>query len=204
LKKPSVRFVGSAASPEQFPIDGLPEVALLGRSNVGKSRLLNALCGSEGLARVSAQPGRTQLVNFFRMDDSLYLVDLPGYGYARVPERVRRSFESLVTSYLQREIVALAVFLVDVRHEPTEGDEMLRRFLDAERLPYVVAATKADKVGRGELARRLQDLANGVGRAALGVIPTSAQDGTGVAELLRAIRQAAEAGSRAAAASGKA
>jgi GTP-binding protein len=204
LKKPSVTFEGSAASPKQFPTDGLPEVAFLGRSNVGKSRLLNALAGTDGLARVSARPGRTQLVNFFRMDDSLYFVDLPGYGYARVPERVRSGFEALVTSYLRREAVVLGVFLVDIRHEPTEDDQMLRGFLDQEALPYVVAATKADKIGRGELARRRQDLVKGLGRTALGVIPTSAEDGTGVAELFRAIRQAAEAGSRAAATSGKA
>jgi GTP-binding protein len=204
LKKPSVTFEGSAASPEQFPEGGLPEVAFLGRSNVGKSRLLNALCGTPGLARVSARPGRTQLVNFFRMDDRLYLVDLPGYGYARVPEKVQRGFESLVTSYLRRDAVALGVFLVDARHDPTEDDHMLRGFLDREGLPYLVAATKADKLGHGELARRRQGLAKGLGRTALGVFPTSAQDGTGVAELLRAIRQAALAGSPATAASGEA
>ena len=193
MKKPTVTFAGSAASPAQFPTDGLPEVAFLGRSNVGKSRLLNALVGVRGLARVSARPGRTQLVNFFRMDDALYLVDLPGYGYSKLPESVRQGFEALVTSCLGRDTVALCVFLVDARHEPTDGDETLRRWLDGARLPYVVAATKADKLGRGELARRRRELRAGLGQGALEVIATSAEDGTGLPELLRAIRRAAEA-----------
>jgi GTP-binding protein len=193
LKKPTVTFSGSAASPRQFPRDGLPEVAFLGRSNVGKSRLLNALAGVRGLARVSARPGRTQLVNFFRVDDAFYLVDLPGYGYSRVPEAVRRGFEALVTSYLARGEVALCVFLVDARHDATEGDGLLRRWLDHQRIPYVLAATKSDKLGRAELARRRLELAAGVGLGALEVILTSAEDGAGVPALMAAIQRAAAA-----------
>jgi len=193
VRKPTVTFVGSASSPAQVPTDGLPEVAFLGRSNVGKSRLLNALCGTRGLARVSATPGRTQLVNFFRMDDALYLVDLPGYGYARAAESVRQGFERLVTAYLGREVVALGVFLVDPRRPPTEADEMLRGYLDRLGLRYVVAATKADKLGHGELQRRRQELEQGLGRRAVGVIATSAADGTGLPELMRAVRSAAQA-----------
>jgi GTP-binding protein len=114
-----VTFAGSAVSPQQFPRDGLPEVAFLGRSNVGKSSLLNALSGTRSLARVSSRPGRTQMVNFFRVNDEMYLADLPGYGYARVPESVRRGFEGLVTSYLVgRKPLALCLFLVDARHDP--------------------------------------------------------------------------------------
>jgi GTP-binding protein len=193
LKKPTVRFAGSAGSPAQFPRDGLPEVAFLGRSNVGKSRLLNALCGSPGLARVSATPGRTQLVNFFLVDGDLYFVDLPGYGYARAPESVRRGFEGLVTAYLEREAVALGVFLVDPRRPPTDADETLRRYLDRIGLPYLVAATKADKLARGELQRRRAELVRGLGRGALEVVVTSAEDGTGLHELMRAVRRAAHA-----------
>jgi len=193
VRKPTVRFAGSAASPAQFPKDGLPEVAFLGRSNVGKSRLLNALCGIRGLARVSATPGRTQLVNFFLVDDAWYLVDLPGYGYARAPASVRRGFEGLVTTYLEREAVVLGVFLVDPRRPPTDADDLLRRYLDRLGLPYVVAATKADKLGSNELTRRRRELERGLGRKAREVIPTSAEDGTGLPELLRAIRRATEA-----------
>src|SRR5215204_1935818 len=111
-RRPEVTFAGSAAGPQQFPRDGLPEVAFLGRSNVGKSSLLNVLAGTKGLARVSQHPGRTQLVNFFRVGDEMYLVDLPGYGYAKVPETVRQGWERLVLSYLvNRRPLVLCVFL---------------------------------------------------------------------------------------------
>jgi GTP-binding protein len=182
-----VTFVGSAASPAQFPRDGLPEVAFLGRSNVGKSSLLNALTGQPALARVSAEPGRTRLVNFFRVDDQMYLADLPGYGYARVPEAMRQGWEQLVRSYLVgRAPLALCVFLVDARHEPSDGDRMLKRFLDEQGLPYVVAATKADKLGRGEVARRRRALAAELG--GLEVAAVSASTREGVEELWRTIR----------------
>lgn len=182
-------FTGSAASPAQFPREGLPEVAFLGRSNVGKSSLLNALAGMRGLARVSSTPGRTRTVNFFRVGRELVLADLPGYGYARVPETMRRGWERLVTSYLSgRAPLALCVFLVDARHPDLEADLMLRDYLDHHRLPYLLAATKADKLGRGELSRRMRELATGLGRRALEVLPVSATRGTGVPDLWRAIR----------------
>ena len=186
-------FAGSAASPEGFPRDGLPEVALLGRSNVGKSSLLNALAGVRNLARVSSTPGRTRLVNFFRARSELYLVDLPGYGYSRAPEAVRRGWERLVTSYLVgREALALCVFLVDARHEPMDGDETLRAYLDHHGLPYVVAATKADRLGRGEVHRRREALLRGLGKRALDVVAVSAATGAGVDALWRTIRAAVE------------
>lgn len=194
MTNPTVTFEGSAASAAQFPRDGLPEVALLGRSNVGKSSLLNALAGTRGLARVSQEPGRTRTVNFFRVGHDLYLADLPGYGFARAPREVREGWERLVTSYLLgRDPLALCVFLVDARHEPMEGDETLRSWLDHHRLPYVVVATKADKVGRGERNRRLGELRNGLARNARDVLAVSAKDGSGIDELWRAIRAATEA-----------
>jgi GTP-binding protein len=191
LKKAPVTFVGSAASQEQFPRDGLPEVAFLGRSNVGKSSLLNALAGTKGLARVSSTPGRTRLVNFFRVGEELLLADLPGYGYARVPEAMRQDWERLVTCYLEgREALALAVFLVDARHDPSDGDETLRSYLDQSGLPYVVAATKVDKLGGGEAARRRGALVRGIGRNALGVVAVSTLTGQGIGELWATIREA--------------
>ena len=184
-------FVGSAVRREQYPKDGLPEVAFLGRSNVGKSSLLNALAGSRTLARVSAQPGRTQTVNFYRAGNEMYLADLPGYGYARVPDAVRAGWEKIVTAYLTgRGPLALCLFLVDSRHEPSEGDQTLREWLDHFRLPYVLVATKADKLGRAELARRAKALREGIGRAARDVIPTSARDRAGIDALWRAMREA--------------
>ena len=192
MRKPEATFTASAGSAEQFPRDGLPEVAFLGRSNVGKSSLLNALAGVHNLARVSSSPGRTRTVNFFRVGNELYLADLPGYGYAEVPKAMREGWERLVTSYLvDREPLCLAVFLVDVRHEPMEGDLVLHRFLQQQGLPYVVAATKADKLGRGALNQRLRTLREDVGAEAEAVLGVSAQTRAGVPELWRALQEAA-------------
>ena len=202
MKQQSVTFAGSASSPAQFPRDGLPEVAFLGRSNVGKSSLLNALAGIKGLARVSSEPGRTRLINFFRLSGAqrtgragrsdFYLVDLPGYGYAKAPKSVRMSWERLVNSYLgEREALRLCVFIVDARHEPSAGDEMLREWLDHHGRPYVVAANKIDKMGRGEATRRQQTLARGIGARAHALIPVSATKKTGIEELWNTIRAAA-------------
>ena len=191
----SVTFSGSAASPEQFPRDGLPEVAFLGRSNVGKSSLLNALAGTRNLARVSKTPGRTRLVNFFRVDDELYLADLPGYGYARVTESMRRDWERLATSYLVgRESLRLAVLLVDLRHDPMDADETMRDWLDQEGLPYLIAGTKGDKLGRGQVESRRRMLVKGIGATARGVFATSAETKAGIPELWKALRAAATGG----------
>jgi len=185
-------FVVSATTPDQFPKDGLPEIAFLGRSNVGKSSLLNALASTKNLARVSSTPGRTRWVNFFRYGNDLYLADLPGYGYARVPEAVRVSWERLVTSYLvDRAPLALCLFLVDVRHDPTDGDATLREFLEQNGLRYAIVATKSDKLGRGELARRVSALQKGLGARAQDVVAVSAETGAGTDPLWRLIRSAA-------------
>jgi len=197
-----VTFAGSAASPDQFPRDGLPEVAFLGRSNVGKSSLLNALAGVRGLARVSSDPGRTRLVNFFRVSGAerpggagrgdLYLVDLPGYGYVKASRDVRESFERIAVSYLaDREPLRLCVFIVDARHEPSDRDQVLRAWLEEHGLPYLVAANKIDALSRGEANRRVAALGRGTlggGQAVLGV---SAERGTGIEDLWNAIRGAA-------------
>jgi GTP-binding protein len=202
LKHKSVTFAGSASSPAQFPRDGLPEVAFLGRSNVGKSSLLNALAGVRGLARVSSDPGHTRLVNFFRVSGAdkpggagrgeLYLVDLPGYGYAKASRGVRESFETIAVSYLAaRDPLRLCVFIVDARHEPTDRDETLRGWLEHHRLPHVVAVNKVDALGRGEAKRRVDALSRGLGRGARCVVGVSAERGTGLDELWNEIRGAA-------------
>jgi GTP-binding protein len=194
-------FAGSAASPAQFPADGLPEVAFLGRSNVGKSSLLNALAGTRGLARVSQTPGRTRLVNFFRVSaekpgsrkcSELYLVDLPGYGYAKASREVRESFEELALSYLvDRAPLRLAVFIVDVRHEPSARDQQLREFLDGNELPWALAANKVDALSRNEARTRIKALEAGLGRTSAGVVPVSAEKGAGLGELWSLIRAVA-------------
>ncbi|MGE5125228.1 MAG: ribosome biogenesis GTP-binding protein YihA/YsxC [Betaproteobacteria bacterium] len=195
-------FAGSAASPSSFPRDGLPEVAFLGRSNVGKSSLLNALAGTRGLALVSSAPGRTRVVNFFKLSGvpkpggagrgELYLVDLPGYGYAKAPRQVREGFERLAVSYLAgREPLRLCVFILDARHEPGEHDLQLREWLRHHGLRYVVAANKIDALERGEARRREQALARGIGCGAEAVVGVSAELGTGTRELWNLVRGAA-------------
>jgi GTP-binding protein len=202
LKHATATFAGSAASPAGFPRDGLPEVAFLGRSNVGKSSLLNALAGTRGLARVSSDPGRTRIVNFFRVAavpkpggggrGDLYLVDLPGYGYARAPRDVRDQFERIAVSYLNgRAPLRLCVFIVDARHEPTERDSALRDWLEHQGLPYVIAANKIDALGRGAAARAVQQIAGGLGRGAGAVLGVSAEKGDGLDGLWNVIRGAA-------------
>jgi GTP-binding protein len=194
-------FAGSAASPAQFPADRLPEVAFLGRSNVGKSSLLNAVAGTRGLARVSSTPGRTRLVNFFRVSterpggrkrDELYLVDLPGYGYAKASREVRESFEELALSYLvDRAPLRLAVFIVDARHEPSARDHQLREFLDGNELAWALAANKVDALSRSEARTRIKALEAGLGRTSAGVVPVSAEKGAGLGELWSLIRAVA-------------
>lgn len=194
--------MASAASPAQFPKDLVPEVAFLGRSNVGKSSLLNALAGTRGLARVSQTPGRTRLASFFRVSGvprpggrgkgELLLVDLPGYGYARAARDVREGFEQIAVSYLVgRAPLRLCVFIVDARHEPSERDLVLRDWLERHELPWALAANKIDQVPRSALRARLASLASGVGRGARAVAPVSATRGTGVEELWNVIRGAA-------------
>ena len=195
-------FAGRAASPDQFPRDGLPEVAFLGRSNVGKSSLLNALAGVRGLVRVSSEPGRTRLVNFFRVSGAerpggagrgdLYLVDLPGYGYVKASRDVRESFERIAVSYLSgREPLRLCVFIVDARHDPSDRDDVLRAWLEHHALPYVVAVNKVDALGRGEATRRVAALGRGALRGAQAVLGVSAERGAGLEDLWNAIRGAA-------------
>ena len=151
----SVEFVKSAHSAGDFPSQDLPEVAAVGRSNVGKSSLLNRLTGAKRMAFVSKTPGRTQLINFFRLGDEMNLVDLPGYGFAKVPVTVRRHWEALVTSYLfEREALCLVLLLVDVRRDPMESDIQVRDLLDQADVAHVVVATKADKLSKNKLRQQ--------------------------------------------------
>jgi GTP-binding protein len=173
-------------------------VAFLGRSNVGKSSLLNALARTKGLAKVSSTPGRTRLVNFFRVSgpgSDLYFVDLPGYGYAKVRAQEREGFEQLVTSYLlERAPLALCLFLVDARREPMPGDLVLETFLFENNLPFAVAVMKADKLSRGEVMRAERRLEKGLARHARAVVPVSAVTRDGIEDLWSLIRAAVNGG----------
>jgi GTP-binding protein len=185
MKKLLVRFVRSCPGPSSLPADGSPEVAFIGRSNVGKSSLLNTISEGKGVARTSSRPGCTQLLNLYRADDRFYIVDLPGYGYAKAPEKVRRSWSGWISDYLsERESLRGVVLLVDARHPGLEADAGMASFLRSRGRPYVIALTKSDKLRRGKLAQSVR-VADGMGP----VIAVSAVTGLGVPELGKWILQ---------------
>jgi len=156
MKITSATFVKSATSPEHYPRDGRPEIAFMGRSNVGKSSLINSLLGVRGLARTSSTPGRTQLVNFFLINHAFHFVDLPGYGYARVPRDVKKLWGPMVEKYLAtRPGLMLSIVITDSRHEPTELDLRMKQWLEAREKPFIVVATKADKLSSNQLRASL-------------------------------------------------
>ena len=179
-------FVLSAAQPEHFPPESLPEIAFLGRSNVGKSSLLNCLTGKKGLAFTSAKPGCTQLINFFRINEELFFVDLPGYGYARVPLDVKARWKSLIESYLlKRNTLTKAVVLLDARRGWMEQDLELKSWLEYQALPFLVVATQFDKLNQKEQHRSLSSITKELSGGEL--FPFSAVTGRGAREIWQAI-----------------
>ena len=146
----NVEFLISAASKENFPTKRLPEIAFAGKSNVGKSSLINALMNRKALARTSAQPGKTQTINFYNINKELYYVDLPGYGYAKVSQTEKEKWGKMIENYLHKSKMLKCVFLlVDIRHEPSAEDKEMGMFLRQAGIPFTVVATKADKISRG-------------------------------------------------------
>jgi GTP-binding protein len=177
-------FITSSASADRFPPDRLPEIAFLGRSNVGKSSLINALTGQKKLAFTSSTPGRTQTINFYRIDDSFHFVDLPGYGYARAPLEQVQSWKNLIEQYLRkRESLKLSCLILDARRGWMEKDLDLKRWLEHHGRPYLVIATKTDKLNQSELERGLRALR----QEGAEPLPFSALTGRGVREIWLAI-----------------
>jgi GTP-binding protein len=155
----SSEFVISAAQPRQFPALDLPEVAFVGRSNVGKSSLLNVLTGRKQLAKISSTPGKTRQINFFLINQLCHFVDLPGYGYAKVSKDERESWRKLIESYLTgRDQLRLVLALSDIRHEPTALDRTLFAWLDTLEQPYHIILTKHDKISAGLAATRVAEV----------------------------------------------
>lgn len=181
------QFVGSFYALDQIPRSPRPQVAIAGRSNVGKSSLLNRLVGRKKIAKVSSTPGKTRALNFFLIDQRYYFVDLPGYGYAKVPDHVRESWGKLIEAYLEnsRELAGL-ILLIDARRDPTAQDVQMLEWLAERELPAMIALTKVDKVKRSQRAAKIQQLQNDLG---VGVIPCSAVTGEGKNELLDAINE---------------
>jgi GTP-binding protein len=147
-------FVTSAVKPHQYPIDGRPEIAFVGRSNVGKSSIINALTNRRHLAKVSGTPGKTRLINFFIINDSFYLVDLPGYGYAKVSKKEKESWGKIIEDYLiKRAALKRVVLLVDCRHKPTGDDVLMHEWIKHYGYNVIVVATKSDKLTKNELRK---------------------------------------------------
>ena len=192
----NAEFVLSAASPKDFLADGLPQIAFAGRSNVGKSSVINRLLGRKNFARVGVAPGKTTHVNYFRIDARFYLVDLPGYGYARVSQGEKERWARLMESYFARpERITLGVLVVDARHRPTADDRQMADWFRGTGRPFVVAANKVDKVKPSARTESL-DLVRSVLEAPE-LIAFSAEMGTGRDDLLARVLTAAgaEAGS---------
>jgi len=178
-------FVLSASGPEQFPREEFPEIAFLGRSNVGKSSLINALVGQKGLAYTSNKPGCTQAINFYRVGDSYHFVDLPGYGYARVSEDQRLAWKTLIENYLlERQALELSILVLDARRGWMEPDLDLMRWLEVHQRPYLPVATKMDKLKNQ--SERQQSLVN-LRKGAEDPMLCSATTGRGVREIWQAI-----------------
>lgn len=159
MKIHSAAFLVSAVSSPQYPSQRLPEIAFAGRSNVGKSSLINTLVHRKGLVKTSSTPGKTRAINFFLVNERFLLVDLPGYGYAKVPRDVQASWQPMVEDYLQRrDTLRSVVQIVDIRHPPTEQDQQLRDWLRQQEMAIVTVATKADKIKPSKRAGHIQDV----------------------------------------------
>lgn len=157
MKIVSAEFIKSAFEEADWPRDDKPEIAFLGRSNVGKSSLMNSLLGVRGLARTSSTPGRTQAVNFFLINEKFRFVDLPGYGYARAPKDVKAKWNTAATDYLaSRAQLVLSIHLVDSRHEPTKQDLQLHEWLVHHDRAHLIVATKSDKLSNNELRKNIE------------------------------------------------
>lgn len=156
MKINSAEFVVSAVYKKDYPSQRIYQVAFVGRSNVGKSSLINSLLNRKRLVKTSSRPGRTQTINFFRINEAFHFVDLPGYGFAKVPASVRKGFGPMVERYLeQNRLLRVVVHIVDVRHRPTAADKVMREYLQYQRIPVLTVATKSDKLSRHKNLKQL-------------------------------------------------
>ena len=184
-------FILSATVPAQFVHDGLPQVAFAGRSNVGKSSVINRVVNRKNFARVGASPGKTTQINYFKIDGRLYLVDLPGYGYAKVSKAERDRWAELIGDFFDSErSFNLVVSLVDIRHDPSKLDHDMIDYLQGNEFNFIVCLTKADKLSRTQQARQAAAIKKQLNVPAENVIITSSQTGTGIDELKKRIAEA--------------
>lgn len=189
----NAQFVISAAKPGDFPRDGLPQIAFAGKSNVGKSSVINKLLLRKSFARVGEAPGKTTHINYFRIDDKAYFVDLPGYGYAKVSQVEKERWGKLIEGYFAGGHIDLGIMIVDARHKPTANDVTMAEWFKGTGCPFVVVANKLDKLRKGDIAPNLAAIREGlVLPEACPLIAFSAEKGDGRDELLKYIFAASE------------
>ena len=182
------KFVKSMSAFAAFPGQGLPEIAMVGKSNVGKSSLINNMTGNSKLARTSSEPGKTRLVNLYLINEAFFLVDLPGYGFAKAPKQEKQKWADMIEGYLRRSEHLKRVFqLVDVRHAPTEDDQLMVEYLRHYDIPFTVVATKADKLSKTQRGRSIPVICRTLGVQPWEVMVHSSKDGTGKDKLLELI-----------------
>ncbi len=183
------KFVTSMSEFKSFPGQGLPEIALAGKSNVGKSSLINSLTNNSKLARTSSAPGKTRLVNFYQLnDEDMFLVDLPGYGFAKAPRQEKDKWAAMIEGYLERsQNLRHVLQLVDIRHTPTQEDQMMVEYLRHYDIPFTVVATKADKLSKAQRGRSIPVICRTLVVQPWEIITYSSEDGTGKEKLLELI-----------------
>jgi GTP-binding protein len=184
------KFKCSSEKISQVPKDDLKDIAFIGRSNVGKSSLVNMLTGVKNLAKVSGTPGKTKLINHFLINDSWYLVDLPGYGYAKASKTEAAGWQSLIEPFLQSdETLKCVCVLVDSRIEPTALDKQMIKYLYYYQIPFIIVATKTDKIAKSKVKPTLNKIANSLGVGVADIYGTSSDTGFGRVELLNKLEQ---------------
>lgn len=185
------KFIKSASKPNGFIIDELPQVAIVGRSNVGKSSLINMLANNKNMAKTSSTPGRTRLVNYFCVNNEFYLVDLPGYGFAKASKAEKESWDSVLDNYFNNtHNLKLVLVLLDSRHIPTQLDVMMIDYLVSREIPYQIVLTKADKLSNNEYFKNVRDISNAIRHSKDIMIKTSAEKKLGVQAISDAIENA--------------
>ena len=193
MKITKAEFVTSVAKAQDVVHNELPQIAFVGRSNVGKSSLINCLCGNGKLARTSSTPGRTRLINYFLVNDSFYFVDLPGYGFAKASKLEVSGWQSLIEPYIvNNDKLKLVCLLVDCKVGATNDDKQMIKYLSYFRVPYVIVATKVDKFGKSKIKPRLNEIANDIGVGQDDVFCVSSTKGYGKEQLLEKLDQFVE------------
>ena len=187
MKIISAEFIKSAVDPAHYPKEGIPEIAFAGRSNVGKSSLINSLLNRKNLVKTSSTPGKTQLINFFKINNQFFFVDLPGYGFARVPVAIKKNWGKMIETYLEkRKNLNMVVLILDIRHKPTDDDRLMAAWLDFHKIHTVFVANKSDKVKKSE-NKKIRSILEFLEKKEKKVIIFSSKDREGKKDLWRVI-----------------